>query len=135
MPPDLVGLFVDQDIAARWATRCLFDPADADTVVATTEQGPVGSADGGRTWTRLSGAPPLVVLAWTRSALVGVSVDGSVHRSADSGRSWSRIGSAGGAPEAVTIDVRTGALYVAVAQRGIVVSPDGGRTFTGRYAE
>ena len=96
------------------------------------------SADGGRTWTPLDGAPPLVVVAWTaRVGLHGVAVDGTVHRSGDSGRTWTRTGSAGGAPEAVALDDRDGAaaLYVAVEGKGIVVSDDGGQTFAVRYAE
>jgi hypothetical protein len=112
------------------------DPADPDGIVATTEQGPAASSDGGRTWTSLDGAPPLVVLAWTaRAGLHGVAVDGTVHRSGDSGRTWSQTGSAGGPPEAVALDDRDGgaALYVAVEGKGIVVSRDGGRTFAVRY--
>ena len=114
------------------------DPADPDGIVATTEQGPVASSDGGRTWAPLDGAPALVVLAWTaRGVLVGVAVDGTVHRSGDSGRTWTPAGSAGGPPEGVAVDARRGvaALYVAVAGQGIVVSGDGGRTFAVRYAE
>jgi hypothetical protein len=114
------------------------DPADSDRIVATTEEGPAISSDGGRTWAPLPGAPPLVVLAWTASAgLYGVAVDGSVHRSVDSGRTWTRTGSAGGRPEAVAVDDRGAAvsLYVAVEGKGIVASFDGGRTFAVRYAE
>ena len=114
------------------------DPADADAVVATTEQGLAVSADGGRTWAPVAGAPPLVVLAWTaRGALHGVAVDGSVHRSDDAGTTWTRTGDAGGEPEAVTVDDRDGTttVYVAVAGKGILASGGGGRTFTTRYAE
>ena len=114
------------------------DPADPDGIVATTEQGPVASSDGGRTWAPLEGAPALVVLAWTaRAGLLGVAVHGTVHRSSDSGRTWAHAGSTGGRPEAVTVDDRAGtvSLYVAVEGKGIVVSEDGGRTFAVRYAE
>lgn len=113
-------------------------PADRDVVVATTQQGPVRSSDGGRTWTALPAAPRLVVLAWTATAgLVGVATDGAVHRSGDSGRTWERLGSTGGEPEAMTVDVRgaTVSVYVAVAGRGILLSRDGGRTFAVRHAE
>lgn len=41
------------------------DPEDPDRVVAATPDGPVASADGGRTWSSLAGAPPLAVLSWT----------------------------------------------------------------------
>jgi hypothetical protein len=39
-------------------------PTRPDAIIATTEQGPVRSADGGRTWQHLPGAPALLVLAW-----------------------------------------------------------------------
>lgn len=114
------------------------DPADADRVVATTQRGPLSSSDGGRTWAPLAGAPPLAVVAWQEGAgLFGVAGDGSVHRSGDGGRTWARTGSVGGQPEALTVDAVDGAvrLHIAVSDEGIVVSTDGGRTFTTRYAE
>ena len=114
------------------------DPADPDNVVAASPDGPVFSSDGGRTWTPLAGAPPLAVVAWQEGAgLFGVAVDGTVHRSGDGGRTWQRTGSAGGEPEALMVDTDAGQarVHVAVAGRGIVVSEDGGKTFTTRYAE
>jgi hypothetical protein len=139
------GTFMVTEDRQEWKRRSRLplrdfavDPADPDGIVATTEQGPVGSSDGGRSWAPLQGAPVLVVLAWTAGAgLIGAAVDGTVHRSADSGRTWTRTGSAGGPPEAVAVDDRAGApsLYVAVEGKGIVVSDDGGRTFAVRYAE
>ncbi len=114
------------------------DPQDPDRVVAATPQGPRLSADGGRTWTPLAGAPPLAVLAWPAGAgLFGVAVDGTVHTSSDGGTSWTRGGTVGGEPEALTVDARDGlvAVYAAVAGRGLVASADGGRTFAVRYAE
>ena len=139
------GTFMVSSDREQWDARSRLpvrdfavDPADPDGVVATTEQGPVASTDGGRTWSALRGAPALVVLAWTAQAgLYGVAVDGGVHRSADAGRSWTRTGSVGGPPEAVTVDARDGvtSVYVAVAERGILVSDDGGQRFRVRYAE
>lgn len=114
------------------------DPADPDTVVAATPQGPVGSDDGGRTWSSLAGAPPLAVVAWQDGAgLFGAAEDGSVHRSTDGGRTWQAVGSVGGQPEALAVDTAGGdaRLHVAVAGQGIVVSTDGGRTFATRYSE
>ena len=114
------------------------DPADPDKIVATTRQGPAASVDGGRTWTPLTAAPPLAVVAWqTAAGLFGVAVDGRVHRSGDGGRTWTRRGSVGGAPEALTVDTVGGEVrvHVAVVDRGIVVSTDGGRRFASRYAE
>ena len=78
-----------------------------------------------------------MVLAWSaRAGLLGVSVDGTVYRSGDSGRTWQSTGSVGGLPEAIAVDTRAGGtIYVAVADGGIVVSDDGGRNFSVRYAE
>lgn len=114
------------------------DPSDADGIVATSARGVLRSSDGGRTWTPVAGAPALAVLEWDpAAALVAVAVDGGVHRSRDAGRTWSRTGGTPGSPEAVTVDARGGTdvLYVAVADHGILVSRDGGATFTTRYAE
>ena len=114
------------------------DPADPDTLLATTQQGVVRSTDGGRKWTPVAGAPALVVLAWAEAGqLYGVSPDGTVQRSEDGGTTWGERGSVGGQPEAMTVDVRDGeeSLYVAASDRGIVASGDQGRTFTTRYSE
>jgi hypothetical protein len=110
-------------------------PADPDTVLATTERGLARSTDGGRTW-RAADAPALAVLAWPSiNTLYGIGPDGAVHASSDGGTTWTERGSAGGAPEAVTVSADGGeeTLYVAVSERGILQSTDGGRTFTTRY--
>ncbi len=114
------------------------DPADPDTLLATTRQGVVRSTDGGRAWTPIAGAPALVVLAWAgQGQLYGVTPDGNVQRSEDGGTTWGERGSVGGQPEAMTVDVRDGTetLYVAATDRGILASTDQGRTFTTRYSE
>lgn len=114
------------------------DPVDADRIVAATPQGLAASADGGRNWQPLSGAPPLVAVAWPAGGgLYGAAVDGSLHRSADGGRTWTRGGSFGGEPEALAVDSRGGAtaVYVAVGGKGVLMSGDRGRTFKVRYAE
>ncbi|MCA1712245.1 MAG: glycoside hydrolase [Actinobacteria bacterium] len=112
-------------------------PTSPDVVLATTEQGLARSTDGGRTFAPVPGAPALAILAWPAAAsLYGIGADGTVHRSADGGATWAARGTAGGEPEAMTVDARDGreALYVAVSERGIVASTDGGATFTTRYA-
>lgn len=114
------------------------DPADPDTLLATTEQGVVRSTDGGRKWSPVAGAPTLVVLAWAgQGQLYGVTPEGTVQRSEDGGTTWGERGSVGGQPEAMTVDVRDGkeTLYVAATDRGILASADQGRTFTTRYSE
>jgi len=114
------------------------DPADPDTILATTQQGVVRSTDGGRKWQPVAGAPSLVVLTWAaQGQLYGVTPDGTVQRSEDGGSTWAQRGVLGGEPEAITVDVRDGAetLYVAAIDRGILASADQGQTFTTRYTE
>jgi hypothetical protein len=105
-------------------------PEDAELVVAATPGGPVSSTDGGRTWSRLAGAPALAVLSWD-DELVAVSQDGDVHASGDRGRTWSARGHVGGKPEAMTVAALDSgrSMFVAVAERGILQSRDGGQTF------
>ncbi len=134
---------VSSDAGATWDTRSVttlrdfaVDPKDPDSILATTELGPVRSADGGRSWKAVEGAPRLVVLAWG-DALYGVDIDGVVHRSATSGRTWFPAGGVGGQPEAIGLSTQEGVqtLYVAVSGRGILASTDAGQSFTTRYAE
>lgn len=112
-------------------------PVSADTVLATTERGLVRSADGGRTWQDVPGAPGLAVLTWAQAGLFGVAPDGTVFLSVDAGTTWKARGNAGGEPESLAVDARNGTttLYVAVSQRGILASSDGGTTFRSRYQE
>jgi hypothetical protein len=112
-------------------------PERPDLLVGTTQQGPVSSDDGGRTWQVLEGSPSLVVLAWPRAdVLYGADVDGGVHVSSDGGRTWTLQGQAGGAPEALASpDAQPLDIHVAVADRGIVTSSDGGRSFDDLYRQ
>ena len=137
------GAFMVSSDREQWETRSTLalrdfavSPTDPDTVLATTERGLAHSTDGGRTWTAVR-APVTAVLAWSGDSLYGLGPDGSVHVSPDGGASWTERGSAGGPPEAVTVDDRDGGevLYVAVAERGILQSTDGGHTFSPRYRD
>ncbi len=113
-------------------------PSDADVVLATTSRGLARSADGGRSWAGVNGAPTLAILSWaTPDSLYGVDPAGKVHHSGDGGATWTARGNAGGEPEAITVDSRGGSevLYVAATERGILTSRDGGRTFTVRYTD
>lgn len=127
------------DRRARLPLRAVaVDPAARDRVVATRQRGLLRSEDGGRTFAPVAGAPALVVLAWDATAgLYGVDVDGIVHRSTDAARTWTAAGSVGGGPEALAVDTRGGTttVHVAVAERGILASTDGGTTFSLRYRE
>ena len=107
-------------------------PDDPEVVVAATELGLRRSTDGGRTWPTVAGAPDLTLVGWDRE-LFGISADGAVHASADEGLTWSPRGVVGGEPEAMTLEGRR--LFVAVAERGILESGDGGRTFRVAYSD
>jgi hypothetical protein len=124
------------DAGATW-TRLdnpgLFDlalhPADAGRAVATTESGPVVSADAGSTWKASAGAPVLAFVGWTDDALLGVAPDGTVHASTDDGATWTVRGSAGGQPAAIAVDGQRLAVLVGGTVRE---STDGGATFADR---
>jgi hypothetical protein len=107
-------------------------PADPDVILATTEQGLARSANGGRQFSILADAPPLVWLSWPEDrALFGVSPDGVVLASGDGGATWQRRGSLDGQPSALTaVDAAT---VYAATEAGIFASGDAGRTFTVRH--
>lgn len=133
------------DDGRSWEPRSTLDlhdlvvsPEAPESLLATTEAGIVRSDDGGRTWAPVVGAPALTVLAWGgRDSLYGVTATGAVHHSPDGGATWSQRGTVDGEPEALTVSVDTQLerVYVAVAERGILSSDDGGASFTVRYAE
>lgn len=127
------GFMVSVDLRS-WETRATLpmadfavSPADPDLIVATTEQGVVQSADGGRSFTPMAG-PVLLLISWADDgALVGVTPQGAIQISTDDGASWQLRGSVDAAPEALEV---TSANELYVADGGAIrVSRDGGRTF------
>ena len=138
-------VLVSDDDGATWDTRGILDlrdlavsPADPEFLLATTEVGVMSSVDGGRSWAPIPDAPPVVVLAWAAGdSLYGVTPAGEVMHSVDGGTTWLPRGTVTGEPEALALDFVDGIerLYVAVAERGILTSSDGGVTFAVRYAE
>lgn len=105
------------------------DPADSSRVLATTEKGPVSSADGGTTWQRIEGAPLLAFVAWDSGTAYGVAPDGAVHVSADGGATWRAAGSVEARPAAFAAG---GGRIAVLGEGAIVESVDGGRTFAPR---
>ncbi|MFC4003675.1 F510_1955 family glycosylhydrolase [Prauserella oleivorans] len=104
-------------------------PADANVLLATTQDGPARSTDGGRTFTAMPGAPVLLLLDWpAENTLVGVDPNGAVHTSDNGGQSWTARGRVSGAPQALATNGPS-EIYVAT-ETGIHASDDGGRTFT-----
>lgn len=134
-------LMVSDDDGRTWDTRSTFglrdfvvSPDDEDVLLATTEQGLARSSDGGRTFTTVPNAPVLAVLSWQKlDGLYGVDPAGLVHMSGDGGQSWGKRGELGGEPEALT--AYGDELYAAATGRGVLVSADGGRTWTVRYSD
>ncbi|MGH3432588.1 MAG: F510_1955 family glycosylhydrolase [Thermocrispum sp.] len=128
-------LMVSKD-ETRWDRRAqvplddiAVSPDDSDVVLATMQQGPARSTDGGRTFAAIDGAPLLVLLDWpSEKRLVGVAPDGAVHTSADGGKNWTKGGSVPGQPAALTTHGKA-EVYVAT-ESGIHHSTDGGKTFT-----
>ncbi|SDS77500.1 F510_1955 family glycosylhydrolase [Jiangella sp. DSM 45060] len=107
-------------------------PDDDQTLLITTEDGPRISADGGRTFGPLDGAPVLFLADWPRTAeLYGVTPDGTVQHSPDGGTTWHQRSALGERPQAITVGA-DGAVYAAL-EDSIVVSADGGDTFTELY--
>lgn len=137
----MTGELVVSKDKQSWETRSqppiadfAVSPQDADLLIATTREGPALSADGGRTFQPVEGAPLLQLVAWADDgALVGVAPDGAVHASTDGGRSWEKRGSIEGAPRALAV-ADGDAVYAAV-DGAILASNDGGRTFTPRHTE
>jgi hypothetical protein len=104
-------------------------PDDPDLVLATTEEGPVRSADGGRSFTVIEDAPTLVFVDWPATErLVGVDPDGGVRVSADGGANWAEEGAVPGRPAAILAHDEH-EVYVATDE-GIHHSGDNGATFT-----
>lgn len=112
------------------------DPTSVDRLVASGADGVLVSSDGGRTWKPISGAPPIVVLAWAPGGtLWGADRTGGTYRSTDGGAAWQSAGKVDGQPEALlATDDR---LVVALATPGggtvIEQSGDAGRTWQTRY--
>ena len=134
------GTFMASSDRTSWERRSQLpmrdftvDPEQPDAVLATTESGLVRSGDGGRTWSEVADAPPLVVLARRGDVgeLFGVDVLGTVHLSVDDGATWTSRASVGAPPEAMAVEGRT--MHVAVRGGGILTSTDGGASFTPLY--
>ena len=94
-------------------TSFAIDSGDDRRVVAATGEGVITSADGGRSWQPVAGAPRLVVVAWGDTGVWGVDSSGALHRSED-GLAWTERARLQGEPEA--LDVDGGDLYVALTE-------------------
>lgn len=105
------------------------DPTEPTRLAGTTSAGPVLSTDGGRTFTRLTAAPVVLLLAWTGTGLYGVTPSGTIWRSPDGRAGWTRTGTVTGTPQAIWAD---GTRLAVATDRAISVSTDAGRTMIDR---
>ena len=107
-------------------------PHDPQFVLASTAEGLVRSADGGRSFVPVDGAPSLQLLDWpVENAIIGVDPTGIVGSSNDHGATWIKMGTVEGTPAALATN---GPLEIYVAtDRGIYLSKDAGRTFSVLY--
>lgn len=130
-------LMVSRNGGRTWTTTrppepladVVVDPDDPDHLLAAGRARLLESRTAGRSWSPLDA--PAGLLAWpARDALYAVGFGGEVRVSLDRGRSWRSAGRVAGAPAALTA---TGArsLIVALHDRGLVNSSDGGRTWSG----
>lgn len=133
-----VRLLRSTDGGLTWSEGALPEPvADVaadpsfETLVATSEAGPLLSTDAGETFTALRDAPVLVLVDWTDDGgLVGISPSGQVHTADDAagGAEWAPQATVDGAVQAMTTTA-DGSIYVST-QDELLRSEDEGRTFT-----
>lgn len=126
-------LMRSEDGGATWTDfgkTTLYDiamaPADASTVIGSSEQGLMRSTDGGKTFSTVAGAPLLALLSVTGSKLLGADVYGVIFESIDAGITWSEVGALASQPSALAA---SGKDVVALVDTTIYWSTDGGRTF------
>lgn len=131
----MTGEFLVSTDLETWETRSTVpmadfavSPADADAIVATTEQGLAFSTDGGRNLEPIEGAPLLHLVSWAGDGtLVGVDPEGAVYLRADDATDFIRAGALPGDPEALYAEDAS-TLYAA-AGGALWRSTDGARSF------
>jgi hypothetical protein len=128
------ALLVSNDSGKNWEALpnpnlfdLALDPSNPSNVVGTTETGPILSADGGRTFAPIAGAPLLALLSWDTARLVGVTPDGLIYESLDQGTTWSQIASVTGQLRAIAA---RGEEIAVLAGTDLYYSSDAGRNFT-----
>jgi hypothetical protein len=132
-------LLRSEDAGGTWTdlgTPALFDialdPSNPEVLVATTEEGPVRSTDGGLTLSPVDTPSLLALLAWSGGTLFSVDIQGQIYTSTDAGTTWEPGGALTGQPSALAANGSTVAVQVGDA---IHVSKDGGATFETRISD
>lgn len=105
------------------------DPADPDTLIATTADGLVRSTDAGVTFSPLATPSLIALLAWTPNYIVGADIDGRILTSIDGGSAWEPQTTLPEQPAALGAD---GSRIAVLAGATLFESVDGGKTFTER---
>jgi len=120
-----------QELSSEAMADFAVSPTDPEVLVATTEQGLARSGDGGSTFEPVGSAPLMIFVGWAEDGtLAGVTPDGVVYTAANPAGAWTERASLGAQPEALTI-VSANEIYAA-ASGAVLVSTDGGRTFSPR---
>lgn len=104
------------------------DPSDRDVVLLTDGDGSLVRLESSGAPELVQAAPRVVLLDWVSDdLLVGAGPEGTVYRSEDGGEEWQEVGSLPDAPHALTASESR---WYAATGAGVVVSGDGGRTWS-----
>lgn len=104
------------------------NPADPETIYATTDRGDLVRSTGQAELMPVDGAPTLTDIDWQPDGpLVGIAPDGTVMVSANGETEWQEAGTLDGHAEA--LDAAPGRWHAATAT-GVYESTDGGSTWT-----
>lgn len=123
-----------QELSGEPIADFAVSPQDPDALIATTEQGLVQSADGGRTFEAVSDAPLMVFVGWAEDGtLAGVTPEGVLYTADAPDGGWTERGNVGGQPEALT--VHSADEIYAATDGTVLVSTDGGTTFRPTIAQ
>jgi hypothetical protein len=99
------------------------DPDDPDRIVASSADGVIESADGGRSWTLVAGAPRVVFLDWhAERGLWGLDGQGQLHHL--DGDTWHPREALEGSPQALLVH-----------DTGVVAAVDDGSTVIYRSSD
>jgi len=120
----------------QWGNVLAFDPVDGSLLAGTAWDGVMRSGDGGRTWSRLGldGRFIVGVVCGPKGTLYAAAFPtrtspGGVWVSSDRGRSWTQR-LAGEKVRSIAADPhRAGRVYVAVRDKGLLISEDHGKTW------
>jgi len=120
----------------QWAIQYVaFDPSDATgkTVYAGADYQFTGSSDSGLTWTQLTSAGDLRILAPRFAGASGITVAGSdqgIFSSADGGNSWTSMNGDLTTSLAYWLDISGQTIVAAMQDYSMISSFDGGATWT-----